>query len=199
MTLTSSSPETIPVVCIGLSAGAVKPLKDLFCTLNPHTGMAFVVIHHLGRQHPSLLPGILSACTAMKVELAESGISLEPDHVYVMPSGSEISINDTTLEVRSRSVVRGWSNVVTVFIESLTRSNHPGIAVILSGLDHDGAAGLKAFKRYGGITIAQAPWTATCPDMPDAAISTGAVDYVLPPEGIATELERLARKLRLEA
>jgi chemotaxis response regulator CheB len=196
MTLKSASVQAIPVVCIGLSAGATEPLQEIFRTLNPQTGMAFVVIHHLRKQHPTLLPDILSRCTSMNVELAKPGTRLEPNHVYVMPSGGEITINDTTLVVRPRTAVRGWSNVVTLFLESLAQSSHPGIAVILSGMDRDGAAGLKAFKLHGGITIAQSPWTAAYPDMPDAAISTGAIDYVLSPEDIAAELETVARELR---
>ncbi|HEY7417459.1 MAG TPA: chemotaxis protein CheB [Ktedonobacteraceae bacterium] len=191
----SGKSDDIPVVCIGLSAGGIKPVQELFRALSPQTGMAFVVIHHLRKEHPTLLPGILSKCTEMKTDLARSGMSIEPNHVYVIPSGAEITVCDSTLEAQPRTVNRGWSNVVTLFLASLTQSSHPGIAVILSGMDKDGAAGLKDFKQHGGVTIAQAPGTAMNPEMPDAAIRTGAIDYVLPPEAIATQLEKIAADL----
>ena len=195
MTPKSGNSDDVPIVCIGLSAGATKPLQELFRALSPDTGMAFVVIHHLRKEHPTLLPSILSHCTKMKTELVKPGMSIEPNHVYILPSGAEITISDATLALQPRTMRRGWSNVVTIFLASLTRSNHPGIAVILSGMDEDGSAGLKAFKQHGGITIAQAPRTAMNPEMPDAAIRTGATDYVLPPEAIATQLEKIAADL----
>jgi two-component system, chemotaxis family, CheB/CheR fusion protein len=68
-----------------------------------------------------------------------------------------------------------------------------GIAVILSGLDADGAQALKAFHELGGVTIVQNPRGAEQQAMPLAAITTGFVDYVLNPEEIADELNRIAR------
>jgi chemotaxis response regulator CheB len=195
-TSNSDAFDTVPIVCIGLSAGAIKPLEKLFRDLNPRTGMAFVVIHHLREQHPTLLPSILSRCTQMDVELIRPGMPIEPDHVYVIPSGSEVIISDATLGLRPRTPRRGWSNVVSLFLDSLTHSSHPGVAVILSGMDEDGAVAMKAFKQHGGITIAQSPGTAVNPEMPDAAIKSGAVDYVLPPESIASRLEKIARDLK---
>jgi chemotaxis response regulator CheB len=181
-----------PVVCVGMSAGAVEPLQTLFRTLKPDTGMAFVVIHHLREAHPTLLPLILSRCTSMPVQLARVGTPLAPNHVYILPSGKEIALTDGSFALRRRPKVLGWSNVVSVFLESLTESNHPGIAVILSGMDEDGANALKAFKLHGGITIVQAPSTAESPGMPMAAIRSGAVDYVSSPEAISGQLEQIA-------
>ncbi|HEY7304885.1 MAG TPA: chemotaxis protein CheB [Bryobacteraceae bacterium] len=181
-----------PVVCIGLSAGGIAPLQMLFRALNPNTGMAFVVIHHLRQEHPTLLPVILSSCTSMPVQLAKPYIAIQPNHVYVIPSGKEIILTDGAFAVHARSKLRGWANVVSVFLNSLTESRHGGIAVILSGMDADGAQALKAFKQRGGIVIAQEPDTASSREMPSAAIKTGVVDYILEPEAIAGQLERIA-------
>ncbi|HEX7958888.1 MAG TPA: chemotaxis protein CheB [Terriglobales bacterium] len=98
-----------------------------------------------------------------------------------------------TFRCDPRSKVWGWTNVGSVFLESLAKSRHAGVAVILSGLDKNGAAALESFKRKGGITIVQEPKSARNPEMPEAAISTGYVDYVLPPVQIATQLESTAR------
>jgi chemotaxis response regulator CheB len=83
--------------------------------------------------------------------------------------------------------------VITVFMHSLTE-NWDGklIAVIVSGFDGDGAAALCGIKEVGGITIAQKPDTAEQPDMPESAIKSGCIDFVLSPEDIAKEIVRIA-------
>jgi two-component system, chemotaxis family, CheB/CheR fusion protein len=82
--------------------------------------------------------------------------------------------------------------VISVFIDSLSRSKRHGIAVILSGCDDDGSAAIAALGKRGGLVIVQDPVTAERPEMPRAAIETGHVDYVLPPKGIAEELEKIS-------
>jgi two-component system, chemotaxis family, protein-glutamate methylesterase/glutaminase len=187
--------EATPIVCVGLSSGAVLPLLAIFSKLNPKTGMAFVVIHHVHSVH-TLLPHILARCTTMPVHLACEGLIIEANHVYVLPSGTELTLSDGTFVLHPRSKVTGWTNVITVFLNSLSRSCHTGIAVILSGFDKDGAAALKTFKEVGGTTIVQAPLTAEEPGMPLAAIETGYVDYVLVPEKIAPQLEEIAERFK---
>ena len=145
-----------PIVCIGISAGGISPLKQLFRNINSTTGMAFVVINHI-RKVPTLLPEIVSKCTTMAVQIAAPGLRIQPNHVYILPSGQEITTADGCFSVRSRSKLKGWTNVFTVFLESLEKSRHPGIAVVLSGLDADGATALRAFNDKGGVIIAQAP------------------------------------------
>src|SRR6202030_4685336 len=88
---------------------------------------------------------------------------------------------------------RGWPDVITVFLRSLTH-NWDGklIAVIVSGYGGDGAAALCGIKEVGGITIAQKLETARHPDMPESAIESGCIDFVLSPEGIAQEIIRIA-------
>ena len=183
----------IPIACFGMSAGGIGPLKTIFRELSTHTGMAFVVLHHL-RNLPTMLPEILSTCTDMPIELAVRGRLLRPNHVYVLPSGMEVRVTDGFFSLRPRSKRTGFSNVLTVVLESLVGGRHPAVAVILSGVDADGAAALRAFARSGGIVIAQAPDTAERTGMPLAAILTGAVDHVLPPQAIAGQLERIARE-----
>jgi chemotaxis response regulator CheB len=90
---------------------------------------------------------------------------------------------------------RGWPDVITVFLSSLT-AHWEGklIAVIVSGYDGDGAAALRGIKDVGGITIAQKLDTAAQPDMPESAIASGYVDFVLSPEDIAGKVIEIAGK-----
>jgi len=88
---------------------------------------------------------------------------------------------------------RGWPDVITVFLQSLTRYwDGKLIAVIVSGYDGDGAAALSGIKDVGGITIAQKLSTAKQPDMPESAIASGCIDFVLSPEDIAREIVRIS-------
>jgi chemotaxis response regulator CheB len=83
--------------------------------------------------------------------------------------------------------------VITVFLRSLTECwNGKLIAVIVSGYDGDGSAALCGIKEVGGITIAQKPDTAVQPDMPESAIASGCIDFILSPENIAQEIVRIA-------
>lgn len=190
-----SQKNTTPVVCIGCSSGSTVPLILMFNQLKADTGMAFVILHHV-RSFPTRLDRILRGCTSMPVEMAASGSEIQPNHVYVLPSGDEMIVSDGSFRTRPRSKASGWPNIVTVFLDSLSKSKHAGIAVILSGLDENGAAALRAFANRGGITIVQSPQSAEWPDMPRAAIKSGKVNYVLAPEAIAGQLEKSARTLR---
>jgi chemotaxis response regulator CheB len=83
--------------------------------------------------------------------------------------------------------------VITVFLRSMTE-NWDGklIAVIVSGFDSDGAEALAGIKEAGGITIAQKAETAGQPDMPQSAIATGFIDFILSPEDIALKIIEIA-------
>jgi len=114
--LAAEDKSAFPLVCIGMSAGVVLPLKELFGALDAHTGMAFVIIHHL-RKVPTLLPEILAKCTAMPVEFGFAGLNLQPNHVYVLPSGMEMSVADGFFLLQPRSKTGGWTKCLYAFPE----------------------------------------------------------------------------------
>jgi two-component system chemotaxis response regulator CheB len=90
--------------------------------------------------------------------------------------------------------------VITVFLRSLARHwNGKLIAVIVSGYDGDGADALCAIREVGGTTIAQKLETAEHPDMPESAIASGCVDFILSPEGIALEISKIAKSQPVRA
>jgi chemotaxis response regulator CheB len=163
-----------PIVCVGLSSGGIEVLKDLFGRIHPATGLTFVVIPHLARSMPTKLPELLNKWSNMPASLADAHSTIQPNHIYVIPPGKKIRVEDGCFDVRPKSKLMGWSNVITLFINSLTEWRRPaGIVVILSGMDADGAAALKDFHRQGGIIIAQEADSAIHPDMPLSAIETG--------------------------
>ena len=119
---------------------------------------------------------------------------LSVNHVFIIPENRDLHIRGGVFHLRPISKPRGWPDVITVFIRSLTE-HWPGllIAVIVSGFDSDGAEALAGIKEAGGITIAQKADTAGQPDMPKSAIATGFIDFILSPEDIALKIIEIAR------
>ena len=185
-----------PIVGIGASAGGLEAFKQLLESLAPDTGMAFVFIQHLDPTHESMMVEILPHSTTMPVVEVRKGMAVEPDHVYVLPPAARATLVDGDFQLTPRPRPRGRELLIDLFFESLAETHKTrAIGVILSGTLSDGALGLKAIKAEGGITFAQDEATAKFHAMPHAAISLGSVDRVLSPEGIAQELERIARRL----
>ena len=161
--------NNFPVVCVGGSAGGLD---------------AYIRLHE-----------ILPNYTAMPVTLIQDKLNMEPNHVYIIPEKKDLHLFGGEFRLKPVSKPRGWPDVITVFMRSLTE-NWMGklIAVIVSGYDGDGAAALCGIKEVGGITIAQKPETARQPEMPESAIASGCIDFVLSPEEIANEIVLLAKE-----
>jgi len=180
--------KSFPVVCVGGSAGGLDAYIRLLKHLPADMGVAIVIVNHL-RTVATLLHEILPHYTKMPVELITEKLDIEPNHVFIIPSKRDLHVLDGEFRLKPISKPRGWPDVITVFMLSLAE-NWDGklIAVIVSGFDGDGADALKSIKEAGGITIAQKPETATQPDMPESAIASGYIDFVLSPEDIAKKI-----------
>ena len=185
--------KTFPVVCVGGSAGGLDAYTRLLRHLPCDMGVAIVIVNHL-RHVATLLHKILPNCTQMPVELISEGLVIRPNHVFIIPPQRDLHVRHGEFCLKPISKPRGWPDVITVFLRSLT-SYWDGrlVAVIVSGFDGDGAAALCAIKEAGGITIAQKPETAVQPDMPQSAIATGYIDFILSPEEIALKLRQIAQ------
>ncbi len=182
------------VVGVGASAGGLEAFTDLLRHLPKDTGMAFVLLQHLPAKQHSMLAQILSKATVLPVAEAREGTAPEADHVYILPPGAIMEIREGALRLASREVAEGRYLPVDTFLTSLAADKGgQAIGVILSGTASDGVQGMKAIKEAGGLTFAQDEHTAKYPGMPQSSIAAGCVDFILPPEGIARELARLAR------
>ncbi|HUS08512.1 MAG TPA: chemotaxis protein CheB, partial [Bryobacteraceae bacterium] len=183
---------SFPVVGVGASAGGLEAFTQLLHALPPDTGMAFVFIQHLDPKHVSMLRQLLSRETSMGVSEAVHQSLVEPNHVYVIPQNTCMSIRSNRLLLEPRS---GRHHMpVNSFLQSLAvEMKSKAIGVILSGTGSDGTVGLKAVKAGGGISFAQEPVWAKFPGMPRSAIAARCVDFILPPDGIAKELAQLGR------
>ena len=181
----------VPVICVGGSAGGLDAYIRLLRHLPDDLGAAIVIVNHL-RVVSTMLHTILPAHTGMKVSLITEGLELRPNEVFIIPPKRDLHVAGGAFRLAPISKPRGWPDVITVFLRSLTLHWHGRlIAIIVSGYDGDGADALCGIREVGGITIAQAPETAASPAMPDSAIATGCVDYILTPEQIAIRLTEI--------
>ena len=191
-----SDAKNFPVVCVGGSAGGLDAYTRLLKYLPGDMGVAIVIVNHL-RTVATMLHEILPRYTKMPVELITEKLLIEPNHVFIIPEQRDLHIFDGEFRLKPISKPRGWPDVITVFLHSFTQHwDGKLIAIIVSGYDGDGAAALCGIKEVGGITIAQKPETAKQPDMPESAIASGCIDFVLSPEEIAQEIVRIANAVK---
>jgi len=184
-----------PVVCVGGSAGGLNAYVRLLENLPSNMNVAIVIVNHL-REVATLLHEILPNYTKMPVKLITEKLDLEPNHIYVIPEQRDLHVLNGEFRLKPISKPWGWPDVITVFMKSLTKNwNGKLIAVIVSGFDGDGADALCGIKEVGGITIAQKPKTAEHPDMPESAIESGCVDFILSPEDIAKKIIEIVNEL----
>src|SRR5262245_20127933 len=185
---------TFPIIGIGASAGGLEAFSQLLAGLPLDTGMAFVLVQHLDPRHESKLGDILAKSAKMPVLEAGQGQEVLPNHVYVIPRNTTMTLVAGKLVLVPREETRNPHLPIDTFFKSLAADRHSGaIGVILSGTGSDGTLGLEEIKAAGGITLAQDEVTAKYSSMPQSAVRSGCVDVVMPPDGIAAELVRIGQ------
>jgi two-component system chemotaxis response regulator CheB len=190
---TPFSGRDFPIVCVGGSAGGLDAYIRLLKNLPGDMGVAVVIVNHL-RIVATTLHKILPSHTTMSVRLITESLRIEPNHVFIIPAQRDLHVQDGVFRLEPISKPRGWPDVITVFLRSLTEHwEGKLIAVIVSGYDGDGAEALCGIREVGGTTIAQTLDSAKQPDMPQSAIDSGCIDYILSPEAIADAIVRIAR------
>ncbi len=195
------SPDTFPIVGIGASAGGIEACSTLLGALPDDTGMAFIIIQHISADSPSSLPEIFGRVTSLPVVEVAQDLALQPNHVYVIGPGMQITLSANRLQLSPRKSAPKPAYTpfkpIDYFFESLAANRQQSaigvpIGVVLSGLDGDGSKGLELIKAAGGVAFAQSEDTAQFNSMPNTAVETGMVDFILPPEMIAQQLSKMA-------
>jgi two-component system CheB/CheR fusion protein len=167
----------------------VEAYSELLQYLPEKTGMAFVLVQHLDPKHASGLREILARTTKLPVTEVAQGAPVQPDHVYVIPANTNLSIKSGALQLSDRVLVHGQHMPIDDFFRSLAAEvGQRAIGVVLSGTASDGTEGCRAIKAAGGLTFAQEESSAKYDGMPRSAINAGAIDFILTPKDIAREL-----------
>ena len=188
-----SSLRRIEALVIGASAGGIDALMRLLPALPARAAVPVIIVLHLPRQHRSSLAEIFGAKCALPVREAEDKEPIADGTVYFAPPDYHVLVDaGPSLALSMDDAVNFSRPSIDVLFESAADFYGDAVGgMILTGANADGAAGLDAIRRAGGVTIVQQPETASSPAMPTAAIERGFVDYVLPLEGIARLLGSL--------
>jgi len=189
------SEANFPIVAIGASAGGLEAFSNLLRSLPEGPGLALILIPHLDPTHESAMVELLSRTTGLPVVQAAEGLRVQVNTVYVLPPNSDMTIGNGTLHLLRREAGRGHHMPIDTFFRSLADDQASNaIGVILSGTANDGTLGLAAIRDGGGITFAQDANSAKYDGMPNSAVASGVVDYVLPPKQIAESLIRIQKQ-----
>jgi len=171
------------IVGIGASAGGLEAIEEFFSCMPSVSGLSFIVIQHLPSSHKSVLDSLIKKYTKIKPLQIKDGMKIEPDCIYFGPSHCDVAVMDNALYLMEHSEGQGTRSPINFFFHSLAESHgENAICIILSGTGTDGTSGLKAIKDAGGMVMAQDIRQARFSGMPESAISTGLVDYILPIE-----------------
>ena len=184
--LTTSGPAVVPAVVVGVGAstGGLEAAQQLLARVPDDAGIAFVLLLRQ-RRDPRQLASEVARQTRMRVELVQAPARVEAGTVYLVAPVFVATMKLGTLSVgpQDDAPARG---AIDTFFRSLAKDlGESAVGVVLSGSGSDGTAGLRAIQEHGGLTLAQAPQTASDPSLPQAAIGAGLVDVVAPPERIA--------------
>ena len=190
-TVAAEAASSFPIVGVGASAGGLEAVTQLLRTLPGDARMAIVLVQHLAPGQPSALVSLLSRITKMSIAEAKNGMRVERGHVYVIPPNKVMGIANGILKLLPRATAAEPHAPVNFFFRALAEDQKErAVGIILSGTGDDGSLGLEAIKGADGITFAQTEKSAKHTGMPVSA--SGSADFILPPEGIAAELLRIA-------
>ena len=191
------SPNLFPVVGVGASAGGLEAFKRLVKAIPEHSGMAYILVQHLEPTHESALTDILQKYTNIPIQEITINVQVSPNNIYTIPSNKLLTATDGVLQLSPRPAKKVKNMPIDVFFASLAEVHKShAIGVILSGTATDGTMGLKTIKDHGGITIAQEQQSAAFDGMPQSAIDADVVDFILKPEEIPQQLEKLNQTLK---
>jgi two-component system CheB/CheR fusion protein len=178
-----------PIVGIGASAGGLEAMEKFLHGLLPEMGMGFVIVTHQRAGHVSLLPEILSKATNLTVVPITNGMKVQAGRIHVSPPGVQVTLHQGRLHCAENTTNLAQHLPIDEFLRSLAADQgKQAICVILSGTGTDGTLGVKAIKAAAGMAMAEDPQVAAYSGMPNSAIATGLVDYVLPPEEMPAQL-----------
>ena len=138
------------IVGIGASSGGLEAFRAFFAQVPADIGMAFVLVQHLDPNYESSLVAIVGGYTAMPVHLAEDGVAIGRNQVYIIPPDAILTISDGVLRVTHPAPPAARRTSMNTFLTSLAQDQgENAVGIILSGFGSDGALGVVAIKEHG--------------------------------------------------
>jgi len=168
------------VVAIGASAGGFHALATLLEPIPASFPSSILVVQHLDPRHKSIMGDLLGRKTKLHVKQAQHGEVLLPGFVYIAPPDEHLLVGPGKVQLAHSQLVHFSRPSIDLLFESVAGTyGSRSIAVVLSGSNRDGAAGLRTVHESGGVTMAEEPEHAEFKIMPQAAVDTGCVDLVV--------------------
>jgi two-component system, chemotaxis family, protein-glutamate methylesterase/glutaminase len=182
------------IVGIAASTGGPGAIQSILKEIPVEFPAPILVVQHISRGFIEGLAASLDAIVPLDVKVAKDGDLLEPGAVYIAPDDLQLGLaSRARIRVTDAPPVKGFRPSATHLFNSIARVfGNESLAVVLTGMGNDGTEGLRAIRKANGKAIAQDEVTSVVFGMPKAAIDSGLVDLVLPLEGIAWEIKRLA-------
>jgi two-component system chemotaxis response regulator CheB len=181
------------IIVIGASAGGVEALTAVVSRFPASLPAAVFVVIHLPVNSPSVLPQILQRAGPLPASFARHGEAIKHGHIYIAPPDHHLLIQRGYVRVvRGPKENRHRPSADVLFRTAVSAYGRRVVGVVLTGALDDGAMGLQAVKRRGGLAVVQDPQDALVPSMPQSALESVKVDYCLPLAEIAPLLVRLA-------
>jgi two-component system chemotaxis response regulator CheB len=167
-------------IAIGTSAGGLYALFDLLTILPQNYPLPIIVVQHRSKDHNDLLEEILQNRCKIVIKQVEEKEKIRRGHAYFAPPDYHLLIEyDKTFSLSADAQVRYSRPSIDVLFESAAAVyKNTLIGIILTGANSDGAQGITEIKKRNGLTISQDPGEALFPQMPKAAIETGAVTNI---------------------
>lgn len=194
--MSSGNLRDLAAVVIGASAGGIEALGVLLPALDARCAVAILIVVHLPRERPSMLKDLYTSRCALPVHEAEDKQAVQGGNVYFAPPDYHLLVDGdeaaASLALSVDEPVRYSRPSIDVLFESAAECwGKRLMGVVLTGANDDGARGLVAIARAGGITVVQEPREALAEAMPAAAAGTGMAQHVLP----LAEIRELFQKL----
>jgi two-component system chemotaxis response regulator CheB len=184
------------IVLLAASAGGLAAISAVLERLPADFPVPIIIVQHLDPRHSSLMAEILNRRTSLLVEEATDGVGVQAARVYIAPPDEHLLISaEGRLSLSHADPVHFVRPSADLLFESAALA-FPGhaIGVVLTGTGSDANMGVRALQEAGSTIIVQDPATAEFVGMPQAAIDTGAVHFVLPLEEIGPALVDLVEQ-----
>ena len=180
------------IVVVGASTGGLQALPSLFSGLSEKFPLPVVVVQHRGKESGTGLCEFLARSSPLPVTEPEDKETIVPGKIYLAPRDYHLLVQNGSFALSTDSPVGFARPSIDVLLHSAADAyGERAIGVILTGANQDGAEGLAAIKARGGQTLVEDPGSASCPQMPEAALARTAVDWILKLEEIAPRIRKL--------
>jgi len=181
------------LIVIGTSAGGLPALVQLVQQLPASLPAAVLVVQHLAPDSSGIhLVNRLSQHTALRCHLAQDQQPIEAGHLYLAPADRHLLAKDGQLLVTKGPRENNFRPAIDALFRSAAVSHGTAVVgVVLTGMLHDGTAGLEFIKRCGGLAVVQNPNDADFPSMPETALRNVTIDHVVPLAQMGALLQEL--------